>query len=54
MTAESRESMERAIGIIEGVSFCVPQNVQDALAVAADILESVLSGEEQDNGNKKI
>ena len=53
MTAESRESMERAIGIIEGVSFCVPQNVQDALAVAGEMLDEILR-KEQNNGVENI
>jgi hypothetical protein len=53
MKQSNRELMERAIGIIEGVSFCVSEKVQDALALAVDMLEKVLNDEEKEEEAKK-
>lgn len=41
MTQENKEAMIRAIGMIEGVSFLVSQEVANALACAVEMLESV-------------
>lgn len=48
MTQENRETMERAIGIIEGASYGASQRVQDALELACEILCEVLRKEERD------
>jgi hypothetical protein len=45
MTSENRETMQRAIGIIEGASYMVKQAVQEALMLAVEILDEVLKGE---------
>lgn len=45
MKQESRETMERAIGIIEGVSFGAATRVKDALAEVVDLLDGVLNDE---------
>lgn len=47
MTQNNRESKQRAVGIIEGVSFVVSEQAEDALAVAIEILVSVLDKEEE-------
>ena len=48
MKAENRETMERAIGIIDGASYGASQKVQDALVLACEILDEVLRKEERD------
>lgn len=45
MKINNRETMERAIGIIEGASFGAPQRVQEALAISVEMLEEVLADE---------
>lgn len=45
MTQENRENMHRAIGIIEGISWCVEDKVADALNVACEILSAVMERE---------
>ena len=45
MKLENREEMQRAIGIVEGVSFGVKGAAQDALTVAVEILDEVLKNE---------
>ena len=45
MKLENREEMQRAIGIVEGVSFGVNDAAQDALAFAIEILDKVLENE---------
>lgn len=45
MTQENRETMQRAMGIIEGVSFGAGTRVQDALACVIDMLDDVLKSE---------
>ena len=46
MTLKSRETMNRALGIIEGASYGASARVQDALALAVELLDSVLNDEE--------
>ena len=48
MKAENREAMERALGIIEGASYGASQRVQDALALACEMIDEVLREEERD------
>lgn len=47
MTQKNRESLQRAIGIIEGASFGASAKVQDALALACEIIDSILDDEEE-------
>lgn len=47
MTQENREKMQRAIGIIEGVSWLLETNTQDALCAAVEILDEVLESESE-------
>ena len=42
MTAEQREILQRAIGIIEGVSCVVGRGAGDALCNAVEMLDSIL------------
>lgn len=50
MKLNNRETMQRALGIIEGASFGVGSKVQDALALACEMLDSVLIDEEERDG----
>jgi hypothetical protein len=45
MTQENRETMQRAMGIIEGVSFGSSERVQNALACVIAMLDDVLRSE---------
>ncbi|MBO4979443.1 MAG: hypothetical protein J6D16_03455 [Clostridia bacterium] len=45
MKPENREMIQRAIGIIEGASWGANARVQDALAVAVEMLDGVLKEE---------
>lgn len=45
MKSESRESIQRAIGIIEGISYTVGSRAQDALSTALEIIDAVLAEE---------
>lgn len=47
MKLNNRETMQRAIGIIEGASFGASSRVQDALAIACDMLDEILNDEEK-------
>lgn len=47
MTRENRETMQRAIGIIEGASYGANSSVQDALCTALEMLDEVLKDEEK-------
>jgi hypothetical protein len=47
MTQENREKMQRAIGIIEGVSWALKTNQCDALREAVEILDEVLKSESE-------
>ena len=47
MTQNNREKLQRAIGIIEGASFGASTEVQDALALACEIIDSILDDEEE-------
>ena len=48
MKTPNREAKQRALGIIEGASFGANSRVQDALALATELLDSILSDEEED------
>ncbi len=47
MTINNRETMQRAIGIIEGASYGANSRVQDALITAVEMLDTVLNAEEE-------
>jgi len=47
MTQKNKENMQRAIGILEGVSWMVENNnLQDAICTACEILDAVVKSEE--------
>lgn len=52
MTFNNRETMQRAIGIIEGVSWGASQRVVDALSVAAEMLDAILNDKEEGADNE--
>ena len=52
MTQNNREKLQRAIGIIEGASFGASAKVQDALALACDILDSIANDEAEEGEDK--
>ena len=45
MTQNNRETMQRAIGIIEGAYFVASPKVQDALQCAVEMIDTVLNSE---------
>ena len=47
MTLNNRETMQRAIGIIEGASYGASSRIQDALITAVEMLDAVLSDKEE-------
>ena len=47
MTRNNRENLQRAIGIIEGISYSAGTRVQDALCTACEILDDILRDEEK-------
>ena len=53
MTQENRETMQRAVGIIEGAMYGASERVQDALALATELIDSVLNSEGKDEQNRK-
>lgn len=50
MTQENRETMNRAIGILEGAAYGAAERVIDAISLATEMLSSVLD-EEAKHGN---
>lgn len=48
---ENRETIQRAIEILEGAMFCAPQKVADAIATAAEILDALLVRKDQNDEN---
>ena len=47
MTQNNRETMQRAIGVIEGALYGASERVQDALALAVELLDAVLNDKEE-------
>lgn len=47
MKFENIENMQRAVGILEGASFCAEDKVQTALVSAIDILDAILNDIEE-------
>lgn len=50
MTNENRILIERAIGLVEGVCFCADPGVQQALAVAVEMLDAAVKDGESIGG----
>lgn len=50
MTDENRATMERAIGIIEGISYGVEEPIRDGLITVCEILDEVLRKEQNNDG----
>ena len=48
MTLKNRSTMERVIGILDGVSFVASGGISDAIACASEMLEDVLKSESAD------
>ena len=44
LTLKEMEIVQRAIGIVEGVSFGISSEAADALVVAVEMLDGVLGG----------
>ena len=48
MTRNNRETLQRALGIIEGASYSANEKVQDALVTAVEMIDSVLNDKEEE------
>ena len=49
MTRDNRETMQRALGILEGAYFGASERVQEAIGTAVDMLDAVLQTEDTDD-----
>ena len=47
MTQDNRETMQRAMGILEGAYFGAAERIQEAIGTAVDMLEAVLQTEDE-------
>ena len=47
MKLNNRETMQRAIGIIEGASYGANVRIQDALVTAIEMLDAILNDKEE-------
>lgn len=45
MTNDNRETIQRALGILEGVAYGAAERVQDAISLAVDMISEVLDKE---------
>lgn len=52
MTLENRSAMERALGVLEGISYTVTGNAGGAILRAIDLIEGVLETEVETAPNK--
>ena len=48
MKTTNREILCRAVGILEGVSYGAAQRVIDAVALACELIDSVINDDEED------
>ncbi len=48
MSNENRETIQRALGILEGVGFCADTRVQDAIDLVVNMISEVLDKEAKD------
>lgn len=46
MTIQDKETIQRALGIIEGAICVAPKNVRNTLATAVEMIDEVLNKEE--------
>ena len=53
MTKENRETMNRALGILEGASYGAAERVIDAISLAVEMLNNVLDEEEKHENNSQ-
>lgn len=53
MTKENRETMHRALGILNGAAFGAAQRIIDALSLAVEMLDNVLESEAKNEDNSK-
>lgn len=54
MTRTNVEVLNRAIGMIEGVSFAAPDKLQNALSCVADMLEGILNDPKEEETKKEF
>lgn len=54
MTKENRETMHRALGILDGVAFGATPRVIEALALAVEMLDKVLESEDKHEDNSRL
>jgi len=52
MKQKNRKAIQRALGIIEGVWFCVSDGAQAGLTTAIEMIETVLEDEEDRKDSK--
>ena len=45
MNAKDREIIHRALGLIEGVAYKLDEDASDALAIAVEMIDTVISKE---------
>ena len=45
MKRENRDTIQRALGVIEGIWFAVPQDAKDALTLAVEMIDGALQQE---------
>lgn len=48
MKRKNKDLMQRAIGIIEGVSFCIGGEQASALVTAVEMLDAIVADEEKE------
>lgn len=53
MTQKNRETMQRALGVIEGTMYGASERVRDALALATELIDSVMDSEGTDEHSKR-
>lgn len=53
MTQENRETMQRALGVIEGIMYYADKNAQEALILATELIDSVMDSEVKNEHSKR-
>lgn len=51
MKLKNRSTLERAAGIVDGVSYAVDERLADILAAVVEMIDAVLIDEERSNEN---
>lgn len=54
MSVKDKEMLQRAIGIVEGVAFCIPKEAADGLFAACEILYALADKEDEGDGRKSL